>query len=343
MSGTGIVRSNLYLKHDPGSWHPESPRRLEVIYSMLDRNNFPDMVTLNPRTATREEICLIHTPEHYDRIAGTAGKMISHLDADTQTSARSFEAALDAVGGLILLTDQVLSGNLTNGFAFVRPPGHHAEANQAMGFCLFNNIAIAAAWALKTHRLSRIMIVDWDLHHGNGTQHSFYTDPRVLYLSTHLYPFYPGTGSLNEIGRDEGRGYTLNIPLEPNQDNMAYIAIFQKVVLPVIEAYQPELILVSAGFDTHRADPMGGMAVSKEGFAAMTCLLKHAAEKVCQGRLILVLEGGYGYEGQARSVGQVLEVLTECSLAGQNLAWEKTAEPEIISRLRKVHRDFWDF
>ena len=341
MSRTGIVRSDIFLEHDPGAWHPESPKRLEIIHDSLDTASFPGLRILTPRPATREEITLVHGAGHYHKMAETAGKTQCYLDADTQTSAGSFDAALAAAGGLIQLVGEVLKGELDNGFALIRPPGHHAEVDRAMGFCLFNNIAIAAAWALEMNGLSRIMIVDWDLHHGNGTQRAFYDDPRVLYLSTHLFPFYPGSGGLNETGVGEGIGYTVNLPMGPKHGDQDFVAIFQTIVKPLINKYRPELILVSAGFDTHAADPMGGMMVSPEGFAAMTYILKSSAEEVCQGRLVLTLEGGYDLHGQADSVCKVLEALTETGPAGRELASCEFAEPEVVGQVRKIFRDQW--
>lgn len=341
MSGTGIVRAEIFLEHDPGPWHVETPARLKAIYGLLDRGDLGDLSVVTPRPATREEITLIHRPSHFDLIAGTAGQAQGYLDADTQTSARSFEAALEAAGGLIRLVEAVLDGELENGFALVRPPGHHAEANRAMGFCLFNNVAVAAAWAIKERGLTRIMIVDWDLHHGNGTQHSFYSDPRVLYLSTHQYPFYPGSGSLSEVGEGPGRGFTLNVPLSPGHGDQEYVAIFQKVLFPATRAFRPELILVSAGFDIYYGDPLGAMNVSPEGFAALTRLLKTAAEELCAGRLVFTLEGGYHVEGQAEGVGRVLEVLSEAGPAGRDLAQSDPPEPAIISRVRQAQAEFW--
>ncbi|MBW2622782.1 MAG: histone deacetylase [Deltaproteobacteria bacterium] len=341
MSRTGIVRSDIFLGHDPGTWHPESPKRLETIHDFLDTAFFPGLRVLDPRPATREEITLIHGLDHYRKMAETAGKTQCFIDSDTQTSAGSFDAALAAAGGLIQLVEQVLNDELDNGFALIRPPGHHAEANRAMGFCLFNNIAIAAAWALEMRDLSRIMIVDWDLHHGNGTQRAFYDDPRVLYLSTHLFPFYPGSGGLSEVGVGEGKGYTINLPMGPKHGDQDFVAIFQKVVKPLLLSYKPELILVSAGFDTHAADPMGGMVVSPEGFAAMTYILKTAAEEVCQGRLVLTLEGGYNLAGQVDSVCKVMEVLTGATSAGQQLALCECPEPKVIGQIRQVIGDQW--
>lgn len=240
------------------------------------------------------------------------------------------------------MTGRVLDGELDNGFALVRPPGHHAEANQAMGFCLFNNIALAAAWALKRKGLSRVMVVDWDLHHGNGTQHSFRSDARVLYFSTHQYPFYPGSGALDEVGDGEGRGFTVNVPLNPGHGDEEYVAIFQNLVQPLARAYKPELILVSAGFDIYRQDPLGGMTVTTDGFAALARLLKEAAEEVCGGRLVITLEGGYDVEGQARGVGKIIDMLLGVGSAGEKLARTKAPEPPIIAQVRRAQAGLWD-
>jgi len=342
MSGTGIVRDDLFIEHDPGEWHPESPERLRAIYRVLDSREWPGLTTLARRPAGKEEITLVHRPEYFERIARTAGQAHGFLDADTQTSAKSFEAALAAAGGLIDLTGRVLDGELDNGFALVRPPGHHAEANQAMGFCLFNNIALAAAWALKRKGLSRVMVVDWDLHHGNGTQHSFRSDARVLYFSTHQYPFYPGSGALDEVGDGEGRGFTVNVPLNPGHGDEEYVAIFQNLVQPLARAYKPELILVSAGFDIYRQDPLGGMTVTTDGFAALARLLKEAAEEVCGGRLVITLEGGYDVEGQARGVGKIIDMLLGVGSAGEKLARTKAPEPPIIAQVRRAQAGLWD-
>ncbi|MBU2552059.1 MAG: histone deacetylase [Proteobacteria bacterium] len=341
MSGTGIVRDDLFIAHDPGQWHPESPERLRVAYKMLDSGRWPGLVVLPRRSATRDEISLVHRPEHYDLIARTDGRAEGYLDPDTRTSPLSFQAALAAAGGMISLVEKVLDGELDNGFALVRPPGHHAEANRAMGFCLFNNVAVGAAWAIAERGLSRVMIVDWDLHHGNGTQHSFYDVARVLYCSTHQYPYYPGTGALEDVGRGEGRGHTVNVPLGAGHGDSDYVEIFRKLFLPLARNYRPELILVSAGFDIYRSDPLGGMNVTAEGFAAMTRLLKQMAEEVCHGRLAITLEGGYHIDGQAKSIGRVLDVLMGDDSAGRELAEAEASEPRIVSQVRKVQGPFW--
>ncbi|MEW5724608.1 MAG: histone deacetylase [Thermodesulfobacteriota bacterium] len=342
MGGTGVVRDELFIQHDPGPWHPEKPDRLRAIYRVLDERNWPGLVTLERREAAKDEITLIHQPRYYQAIANTDGRDSSRLDPDTSTSPLSFKAALAAAGGLISLAGKVLDGELDNGFALVRPPGHHAEADRAMGFCLFNNVAVAAGWALRNKGLSRVMIVDWDLHHGNGTQHSFYETDQVLYLSTHQYPYYPGTGGLQEVGRGRGEGFTVNVPLYGGHGDREYVSIFQKIVAPVARAYRPELILVSAGFDIIAGDPLGAMRVTPEGFAALARLLKETAEEVCGGRLAFTLEGGYDIEGQAAGVGQVLDVLTGSDFAGRELAGVEQPEPEIIAYVRQAQARYWD-
>ena len=343
MTGTGIVRDDLFLEHDPGRYHPESPERLRSIYQHLDNGCWSDLTCLPRRMATREEITLIHRPEHFERIARTDGQIQCQLDADTPTSAGSFQAALAAAGGLITLVEKVVDGEMDNGFALVRPPGHHAEANRAMGFCLFNNVAIAAKWAIIHRSLKRVMIVDWDLHHGNGTQHAFYADPRVLYLSIHQYPHYPGTGGLGESGRAEGLGYNINVPLAWGHGDQEYVAIFQKIVQPVARLYRPELILVSAGFDINQNDPLGDMMVTRPGFAAMARLLKNIAEEVCRKRLVFTLEGGYDIQAQTSAISEVLDVLQGKSSCGDSLSNQNLPEPAIIQEVRRNQANFWSF
>lgn len=339
---TGIVRDNLFIDHDPGSWHPESPQRLISIYGRLDEGRWP-LTTLERRNATKDEISLVHRPEHFDHIAKTDGRPTTQLDADTATSAMSFKAALAAAGGLINLVDKVVDGDLDNGFAFVRPPGHHAESYRAMGFCLFNNVAVAAAWALRHKDLSRVMIVDWDLHHGNGTQHSFYADPRVLYFSTHQYPHYPGTGAMGETGRDAGLGYTINVPLAWGHGDEEFTSIFKRIVRPVAQQYKPQLMLVSAGFDINHRDPLGDMQVTQEGFGAMARVLKDTADEVCGGRLVFTLEGGYNLQGQTNGVSRVLDVLTGLDDTGRALADKDIPEPPIVQTVRGLHANYWRF
>jgi acetoin utilization deacetylase AcuC-like enzyme len=302
---------------------------------------------VKPRLANREELEMNHTPQYIDLIASTAGKPYYRLDMDTSTCAKSYETALLAVGGLLELIKAVMEGRLKNGFALIRPPGHHAERDRAMGFCLFNNVAIGAYYAIKHFSLERILIVDWDVHHGNGTQHSFYEDPRVLYFSTHRYGFfYPGTGSATEVGKGEGTGFTVNVPLSTGAGDSDYGNIFEKILRPIALEYQPQLILISAGFDIHFDDPLGGMKVTERGFARMTQILMEIAETAAQGRLIITLEGGYDVNGQGRSVKAVLKELAQVSPINKEelLEMEKKDYPRIeplLRQIKEIQKKYW--
>jgi acetoin utilization deacetylase AcuC-like enzyme len=315
MQATAIFKNSLFLKHDPGFDHIESPERLKDIYKILDDDLFRDgFLTPDFSPASHDLIGLNHSPALIERVARTAGKTFDILDPDTQTSPDSYAAACLAVGALVKGVDMVLEGTIKNGFALVRPPGHHAEKNQSRGFCLFNNVAIAAHYAVQILGLDRVMIVDWDLHHGNGTQHSFYDSDKVLYLSTHQYPYYPGTGSLLETGQGQGKGFTINVPLPGYQGDLEYATILNEIVLPIGREYQPQLVLVSAGFDIYRGDPLGSMEVTAQGIAYITRVLVRLAEESCEGRLLATLEGGYTKEGQRDGI---LAVLGE--LSGRNI------------------------
>jgi acetoin utilization deacetylase AcuC-like enzyme len=348
MKRTGIVKDERYLEHrmDPG--HPESPERLRVIYKMLEEAEMKNLFqTVNPRPATREELEQIHSPAYIDLIASTAGKSYYRLDMDTSTSAKSYEAALWAAGGLLELIQAVMEKRLDNGFALVRPPGHHAERDRAMGFCLFNNVAIGARYALGSFSLERVLVVDWDVHHGNGTQNSFYEDPQVLYFSTHRYGFfYPGTGGAKEVGKGKGEGFNVNVPLSTGVDDADYGNIFEKFLKPIALEYNPQLILVSAGFDNHQNDPLGGMEVTEKGFARMTQILMEIAESTAQGRMVLTLEGGYDVSGESRSVKAVLKELTQNSPLDKKelLEKEKDRYPRVekfLLQLKEIQKRYW--
>lgn len=345
---TGIVKDRRYLQHSTGFAHPESPERLAAIYEMLDNPLMEWKFTeIEPREATHQEIEMIHSPSYVDFIASTAGKRSVFLDPDTSTSPETYEIAKLAVGGVCNAIDAVMDGKVNNAFAFVRPPGHHAEKDTAAGFCVFNNIAIGAMHAIKKYDIKRILIIDWDLHHGNGTQHSFYGDQRILYFSTHQYPYYPGTGSAQEIGRGQGEYYTINVPLSMGAGDAVFVKIFRKILQPVALEYKPELILLSAGFDTHFQDPLGGMRVTPEGFAAMTRVLLNIADACCQGRFVAVLEGGYHLVGLTRSVKAVLEeMMDETHISEERLSViEKSADEElnqaIISKVISRLDPYW--
>ena len=310
MSRVALVRDPLYLKHSNGPGHPESPDRLLAIDRMLA--DFPRrdrLVEVPARDARREELARVHTEEHLRRIEATRARPFTVLDPDTSATADSHAAAVRAAGGVLAAVTAVLDGGYAGAFAAVRPPGHHAEADRAMGFCLFNNVAVAAASALREHGLARVLAVDWDVHHGNGTMHSFYDSPEVLYFSVHQFPHYPGTGRVEEIGRGAGAGYTVNVPLPGGQGDAEYLAVFREVLRPIAFSYRPELILVSAGFDIHRDDPLADMRVTAAGFAGMTRVLAGIAGECCPGRLVFALEGGYDLAALAGGVSAVLEAL----------------------------------
>jgi acetoin utilization deacetylase AcuC-like enzyme len=347
MNGTGVVRDERYLQHVMDSGHPESPERLRVIYRMLEEKEMKDSLQeVMPREARREELEAVHSPDYIDLIASTAGKPYCRLDSDTSTCAKSYEAALLAAGGFLELIRSVMEGRLKNGFAFVRPPGHHAERNRAMGFCLFNNVAIGARYAIQNF-VKKILIVDWDVHHGNGTQNSFYEDPQVLYFSTHRYGFfYPGTGAATEVGTGRGEGFTVNVPLSTRTGDADYGNIFTQILKPIALEYQPELILVSAGFDTHYDDPLGGMEVTEKGFARMTQILMEIAEATGGGRLAITLEGGYDVAGQGRSVKAVLKELAQISPLDKSDLIEKerpgsSPTDQLIRQVKEIQKRYW--
>lgn len=343
-SKTGVVCHDLYKQHLADFPHVESPERLRVIYDMLEAEDMAGkFVTISPRSATHDELAWIHSPSHIERVAATDGKAHASLDPDTQTTPHSYQAAILAVGGLFSLVDKIVDGTIKNGFALVRPPGHHAEKDRAMGFCLFNNVALGARYAMKTYGLKKILIVDWDLHHGNATQHSFYEDPDVLYFSTHQYPHYPGTGSLEEVGRGNGKGFTVNVPLFPGHGDTEFFKIFEQVLCPIGRAFKPELIFVSAGFDTYVADPLGGMRVTPEGYAAMTRLIMQLAGACSSGRVAITLEGGYHLTGLRESVKAVLkELVGESILTDDDLeGLEKGAIPPIVNEVMQVQGSYW--
>jgi acetoin utilization deacetylase AcuC-like enzyme len=343
MSKTGIVRDDFFKKHINGYSHPECPERLEVIYKMLDQPEMNGLFKkIFPREATEKEITAVHAPSYYRIVSDTALRHgITPLDADTSAGPDSFRAAKLAAGGFLSLLEIIQDGLLLNGFALVRPPGHHAEANRAMGFCIFNNVAIGTLYLMKKFNLNKILIVDWDLHHGNGTQHSFYDNSQILYFSTHQYPFYPGTGNFGDVGEGKGKGFTINVPLKPGAGDEEYSMIFKEILIPLAREFSPDFILVSAGFDIHFDDPLGGMRVTPEGFAALTRMLMDCAQQICNGKLAMVLEGGYGLKGLSDSVRAVLLELSDKT---QSKIYPSESSGEIdsvINRVKKVQQEFW--
>jgi acetoin utilization deacetylase AcuC-like enzyme len=338
----GIAKDAIFLEHVIDLYHPENPERLVNIYSMLADLDQSDLLYAQRRIATHEEIAAVHDKAYIESIARTQGKDHTPLDPDTSTSARSYEAACIAAGGVLELADMLFSSRIESGFALVRPPGHHAEKNRAMGFCIFNNIAIGARYLEQRYGLKRILIVDFDLHHGNGTQHTFYNDATALYFSAHQYPYYPGTGGLEELGNGPGRGYTVNLPLSYGMGDEDYIYAFKEVLLPLCNRFKPEAVLVSAGFDAYYNDPLGGMAVTEEGYAVMTRVLLEIAAKHCQGKMLLALEGGYDLKGLASTVKAVILELKKSGAAISTGESRPSNEMvRIVNRSKEVLEPYW--
>jgi len=310
-SKTGFVYDDIYLEHKTTPDHPERPQRLVAIVDGLKQSGlYPKLLKLTPSPAPLEWIEMLHSPEYIKRAQNSCLNGTRYLDSlDTPISPKSYEAALMAVGGVFSAIDAVMQKKVTNAFCAVRPPGHHAVEDAAMGFCIFNNIAIGARYIQKQYGLSKILIVDWDVHHGNGTQAAFYNDPNVLYFSTHQYPFYPGTGGAAEKGAGKGLNYNINVPLPAGSTDADYIEAFKEILEPAALNFSPDFILISAGFDAHENDLLGGMKVTTKGFAELTRIVKQIAEKCCQGRLVSLLEGGYHLQVLADSVEVHIQVL----------------------------------
>jgi acetoin utilization deacetylase AcuC-like enzyme len=344
MPPLAIIKDDRYLEHNPGEGHPESPNRLRVIYDLIDRE-FASLPIIPPRLATESELALIHDPLYIQTIAKTEGKVHSQLDPDTGLSARSYEIARLAAGGLLnsvdaLFNPQSAIHNPQSIFAFVRPPGHHAEADRAMGFCLFNNIAIAAAYAKEKHGLKRTLIVDWDLHHGNGTQHSFYDDPSVLFFSSHQYPYYPGSGNYDQVGSGAGKGFTVNAPFPAGFGNAEYIRVYSEILKPIALEYRPELVLVSAGFDPYYRDPLGGMQVTGDGFGALAFIVRDIANQTCEGKVLITLEGGYSPHGLREGVRSVLNIFLGQEPHPAGGAPSPAAE-QVVKKIAAVQGRYW--
>jgi acetoin utilization deacetylase AcuC-like enzyme len=303
-----LIHSDRFAEHQTPPGHPERPERAEVMDVVADRWRSKGVEVIPPPAATREQLLRVHDGDYLRRISETAGRAVK-LDPDTFTSPESHEIALLAAGAAVDAVERVMNGTHRTALALVRPPGHHAERDRAMGFCLFNNVAVAAAHA-RASGASKVAIIDYDVHHGNGTQHIFEHDPNVLYVSTHQFPYYPGTGAVAEVGRDGGRGLTVNLPLEVGAVDEDYQTVFDAVILPVLAQFKPDLMIVSAGFDAHERDPLAGMRLSTDAFAAMTAELRGVAERCCQGRLALVTEGGYDLQALAASLDAVAGTLS---------------------------------
>ena len=309
---TGFIYESAFLKHDTGINHPECDQRLLSTMSHLQSLDwFGDLRKLSAIRIEDEWLATTHSKSYIDRARKSCENGEAFLDSmDVSICKDSFDVALLAAGAPISLAKEIITGNIDNGFVLARPPGHHAERDQAMGFCLFNNVAILARYLQQQYAIDKILILDWDVHHGNGTQHSFEEDPSVLYASTHQYPYYPGTGAYNETGIGKGNGTTLNCPMSAGAGDLIYESAFKDKILPAIDAFKPEFIIISAGFDAHLEDPLGQICLSTSFYRWMTERLMEVANKHCQGRLISVLEGGYNLEYLPLCVEEHIAVLS---------------------------------
>jgi acetoin utilization deacetylase AcuC-like enzyme len=334
-----ILSDRRMREHEPPPWHPESPRRLEAIEEALERTSLPHTGHVSSWEATIDEITDVHLASYVDRVEGLKGQY-AELDDDTLVSPRSCQAARLAAGSAIAAVEAIYRGS--RALALVRPPGHHALPDRSMGFCIYNNIAIAAEYARKRRSLdvatTRVLIVDWDVHHGNGTAEIFAGRDDVLVFGTHQEaPFWPGTGAATDIGRGAGRGYTVNVPMPEASDDRDHLQVFERVLGPIAEVFEPQIVLVSAGFDAHALDPLGGQRMTEDGFAALCAFVRDIADRHAGGRLALLLEGGYDLDATARSVAACARILVgdePPTISGRGARGELAADRAIAA-----HRD----
>ena len=310
---TAIIHHPVFREHDTGPGHPETPSRYQVVMDALkgDAELWARLVEVQAREAARGDIQAAHSPQLYKHIERVVAEGIGYLDADTVVSMRSFDAARHAAGAPCQAIDLIMKGEVSNAFVPVRPPGHHATEERAMGFCLFNNVAVAARYAQQHYpQIERVAIIDWDVHHGNGTQGIFYDDPSVYFFSSHQYPWYPGTGSRGEKGMGRGLGYTLNLPLRAATPAAQQKRAFEAALEEMAASFSPDLIIISAGFDSHLGDPLGQLLLRDEDFVEMTRAVKQWAASSCEGRLVSCLEGGYNLETLGETVRAHVEELS---------------------------------
>lgn len=334
MTRTGIVYHPIYLEHETDG-HPEKKERLTAILDKLKSSKL-NVEFITPKAATEEQVATIHKKRYIDQVRTICERGGGYLDVDTVLSRRSYDAALMAAGGAVAAVDAVMNG-FDSAFALVRPPGHHAMPSRGMGFCIFNNIAIAAKHA-QSKGLKKVLIVDWDVHHGNGTNAVFYSDRSVVYFSTHQFPHYPGTGRANEVGDDGAEGTKVNVPLPSGTGDEGYLMAFREILLPIALEYKPDIVLVSAGQDPHKDDPLGGMRLTAEGFGSIAGLTKEIANICCHGRLAAALEGGYNLQAQADAIVSELRAFQGevPEIKGTDL---KVAQR--IEEVKKIQRAYW--
>lgn len=336
---TVLAKDKLFIRHSASEYHPESPKRLIDIYREIEQLT-SNTYTSPVREAKKEELLLVHSEGYIDLIDKLRDRDFS-LDADTSGNRFSAETAFIAAGTSIEIAIRIAKGEYENGFALIRPPGHHAESSRAMGFCIFNNIALSAANLINLGLCRKILIVDWDIHHGNGTQHSFYTRDDILYFSTHLYPYYPGTGYFDETGEGEGKDYTINVPLTPHKTDEDFLYIFNELLIPVADKFKPDMILISAGYDIYYKDPLGSMRVTEEGFYRFTEFFKFLANRYSNNKLCLFLEGGYNTQGLAKSVYKTIESLLNDKVEPPQILNPSEEVLNIVKKVKSINKRFF--
>lgn len=342
--GTIYATHQSYADHRvPGYQHPEHSGRIESIWRTIAEAGLPEQMTvLTPEPLDRTSLLLAHTADHIDLLNWISGQeKVVLIDQDTYALPQSFDIARRAAGAAVAVAEAIVTGQADNGLACVRPPGHHATSGQAMGFCLLNNVALAARVVQSRHNVRRVMIIDYDVHHGNGTQDIFYADPGVLFVSMHQSPFYPGTGYADETGQDEARGTILNIPLGPGHGDSNYTTLFEEIIVPVAMRYQPEFILVSAGFDAHWADPLAQMRLSLAGYDYLARELITLARRLCDGKIAFVTEGGYDVNVLGHGVANIARALIGSSEISDPFGPANGTEPDlrrILQQLRQIHQ-----
>ena len=341
-----VIKDTRFLRHLERMPHMESSKRITAAFTLLEDDSLQGRYRIvPPRPASAEELALVHTPEHIRRVAASLGKPLTSFDLDTQATEVSYEIACLGVGAVFSLLDEIWRAGSGRGFAFVRPPGHHAGPDKAMGFCLFNNIALGARYLQRRHRVEKIMIVDLDAHHGNGTQTAFYDDDSVLYFSMHQYPAYPGTGNLAEVGRGKGEGFTVNVPLPKGCGDRDFAQVMYFLLKPIAEAFKPEMMLVSCGFDLYRRDPLCRMGATSEGYALMTFLLLELAERICAGRIAFVMEGGYSLKGIRECGLRVMQVLCGIPTVGtktiSRFLGANAKRLSLFKKIIEIQRPYW--
>lgn len=306
----GVILDEVFLLHRPPAGHPESPERVRVLLDLPVLSD-PRILRVAPVEAEDRLLLAVHTAEHVERIRETTKRSLTMLDPDTFAGPETWRVARIAAGSAVRLLDLMGAGGIGPAFLAARPPGHHAESNRAMGFCFFNQAAVAAQHALDQGLAERVAIFDFDVHHGNGTQEIFWERNDVLYISVHQYPFYPGTGSMSETGSGPGKGFTLNLPLSAGANDAVYLSLLEERVIPALEGFRPDLLLVSAGYDAHSRDPLGGMNLSTEAYRRMVLRLQETAGELCRSRVLYVLEGGYDLQALRDCVQGTLEACLE--------------------------------